>query len=481
MLTLMLVATAGCGLSPRHERPVVPGDDRQTFIRAESTTVALPAPSTSWWTAFDAAALDSLVVEALWSSPTLESAVARVLEARALATQAKAPLWPGVDATASASRSERSLTGMGLGGSGFPISDKKFKTDQYALVASASWELDLWGKLRDNQRVALAGLMASEEDRRAVARSLVAGVVGGWLRVGSLEAQVALGVETIASHERTVSLVESRYSRGLVGPIDMHLARAALAGARARQAQVEEALEKTRQELEVLVGRYPAGAIVTSGWSPREIPRPSTGLPATLLEERPDVRAAEHRLMAATAGVGVARADLLPRIALTGEGGWRSDDLGELMKDATSVWTLAASVVQPLFHRGAKLAAVRAADARRRAATARYVAVVLNAFREVEAALTAETHLRGRRSALEDGAVHARRAADLAESRYARGVGEILTMLDARRRQFAAESDLIAAERDQHLARVSLIQSLGGGWDTEALAALAADSNGARP
>ncbi len=471
-LLLGLLGGAGCSLSPRYVRPDVPGADRAAYVQADSgsgaLSTALPAPLDAWWTEFGDPGLDSLVAEAFRQSPTLESAAARVLAAQAVATQAKAPLWPGVDLSGSATRRKSNLSGTGIGGSGFPMARQSFTTEQFGAVATASWEVDLWGKLRDNQRVAWANLLATEEERRAVTRGLVAGVVSGWLEVGSLEAQVALGDETIRSHTRTVSLVESRYERGLVGPVDVHLAGATLASARAQQAQLEERLTHARQRLEVLVGRYPEGAAQTGGWILREPPAVPPGLPATLLEERPDVRSAEHRLRAATAGVGVARAGLLPRITLTGEAGWRSEELADLLKDATSVWSLAASVVQPLFHRGAKLAAVRAAEASRRQAQAEYVGVVLNALREVEAALVTEVHLRDRRAALAEGAEHARRAADLAETRYARGVGEILTVLDARRQQYATESNLIAAERDQLLARVALIQALGGYWDAKA-------------
>jgi len=217
-----------------------------------------------------------------------------------------------------------------------------------------------------------------------------------------------------------------------------------------------------------LLGRYPAGALAADGPSVAELPAlppVPAGLPSDLLERRPDIQAAEMRLLSATESVGAAKAELFPKLAITGEYGYNSSLFEELLKDASNVWSLAGGLAMPLFNRGARTSQVDVARAGAAEAEAIYVKVVLNGFREVESALTAERVQQERRMHLRDSVEHARRSLAVAADRYRQGLDGFLSVLDTQRRLLQAEGDWLGAERAWRASRVDLIQALGGDWD----------------
>jgi multidrug efflux system outer membrane protein len=336
-----------------------------------------------------------------------------------------------------------------------------------------SYEVDLWGRLSRAEQAARATLLSRAHDRRAVVQTLVASVVLTWLEIRELEAQLSLTERTTRNFRDNRDLVEERYRRGLVPPLDLRLARQNLATALAKRPQDLQNLAAARRRLEILLGRYPAGDLIVSpqGYDPEHLPEPlpqvPAGIPSTLLERRPDLVAAELRLAAATADIGAAKAQLFPRVALTAEGGSRSTELSELFTDATSIWSLVGNIAMPLLNRGAQKSQIEAAEARAYQAVAAYRAAVLEAFRDVEAALAAERYQRERAQQLRVAVEEARRSLALAEERYRRGLDNLLLTLDAQRRLYEAERALLVTERLLGAARVELIIALGGSWDVE--------------
>jgi multidrug efflux system outer membrane protein len=427
-----------------------------------------------WWIAFGDTALDQLVHEALERNFNLAQATARVLESRALLSGSKAAQWPSLDIGGSASRSKFNLSQFGGAGSLY--------NTQYRAGAAASYEVDLWGRLSNATAAARASLLATEEDQRTVAQTLVADVVRTWLDIKELECQLTLNVQTIANFGDNLKLVQDRYNRGLVPAVDVYLARQNLLSAKALKPQWAQALANARRRLEVLAGRYPAGQAArateqSAGLSfvalpdqdcgcvtPPHLPPVPAGLPSDLLERRPDILAAEMRLRATNATIGEAKAALYPRIALTGEAGYQSVQLNDLLSPTAAVWSLLGNLTMPLFNRGKLTAQVAAAEARTAQAAANYQGAVLNAFREVENALEAERSQQERLEWLRGSVQAARRSLVLAQERYRRGLDNLLLTLDTQRRLYLAEADLISTERNVRSARVDLILALGGPW-----------------
>ncbi|MFO7609042.1 MAG: efflux transporter outer membrane subunit [Candidatus Krumholzibacteriia bacterium] len=496
LLLALPVLLAGCAVGPDYARPALETPLPPGWVNPaadavpDSLDTAAALGDTAggaawrWWAAFGDPVLDRLVADALAHNHRLEQAAARVLEARAGVTGAESARWPSVEVGGTASRSKTSETVLRFG----PLYSNTF-----AATATARWELDLWGRLSRGKQAALATLLAGEQNRRAVAQALVGDVVRTWLVIRELELQVALTERTVASYQTSLVAVQDRYRSGLVGPLDVHLAGQNLAAAQAQLPQFRQQLAAARRTMEVLAGRYPAGTLQAAvpgaaGPAPA-MPEPlapvPAGLPSALLDRRPDLLAAEASLAAAVARIGQAKAALYPRISLTGDGGSRSRELGDLFTAGSDAWSLVGNLVMPLLNRGATTSQVRAAEARAREAVAAYRGAVLQAFAEVENALDRDLHQQERERHLAESVDRARRAVELAQERYRRGLDGLLTTLEAQRRLFTAESSLLATRRERRAARVDLIQALGGPWETAPAAAApgphAAASQGDRP
>ena len=459
---LAIVSLAGCAAGPDFERPATAPELPARWAAQEDAD--RPAETggieARWWEGFHDPALNDLVDEALANNADLEAAAARVLEAQASVGGATSALLPSLSLGATASRSHTSsdlTTFPGL----------QLTNNTYNVSGTVTWEADLWGKLRRGRESALAGLLASEQDRHWLAQSLTANVTLAWLQVQELRMQIELNERTVASYRENTQTVGDRYRRGLVSSLDLQLARQNLAAAQAAAPPLRQQLAEARRRLEVLAGRYPAGSVISQA-GPTKLPEPlppvPTGLPSALLDRRPDLLAAEARLHAATAGIGQAKAALFPRFALTAEGGSTTREFSNLLTDPTRAWSLVGNLVMPLINRGATQAQIHAAEARARQAVAAYRSVVLSALAEVENALDRDRNLADQEQLLIDSVVQARSSLDLAEDRYARGLDSLLMLLDTQRRLLSAESQLLSTQRARRAARVQLILALGGPW-----------------
>ncbi len=469
---LLMAALAGCAVGPDYVRPEleteVPADWTPRPTMAETLADTSGSPMTRWWESFDDTTLNTLVETALVHNNDLAAAAGRVLEAEALLGGARSKQYPSVEIGGTAARSKSSEVG---GASFMPLYNNSFSAN-----ATLRYEADLWGRLARGKEAALASLLASQQDRRALAQSLIAGVVRTWLQIRELQMQVELNDRTVINFTDNLETVRNRYHRGLVTALDVHLAGQNLASAQAIGPANRLNLAEARRRLEILVGHYPSGLINSSDLENadgtlREIVMPEPlapvppGLPSDLLERRPDLVAAEMRLHSSVARIGEAKAALYPRISLTASAGTSSNELNELFTSPSDIWSLAGNLFMPLINRGATQAQIQAAEARTVQATAQYRTTILQAFSEVENALDQDFYQKQQENFLVESVDSARRSVNLAEDRYRRGLDNILITLESQRRLYTAESQLLTTERLRRTARVNLIQALGGPWD----------------
>lgn len=454
----------GCSLAPSYERPDV-GADVAAYtaptVEVSAATIEsdIGAPQ-AWWRDFGSPELDALVDEAFAANPDLTAAAARVLETRAQFGGQRFNQLPSAEIGGTVARSKRNLAGFGI--------PRTILSTQWDVATQVAWEPDFWSRLSNTRKGAWAAFLASEANRHAVRQGLAADVVRTWLEVKQLEEQRDLGARTLATYRHNEAIVLERYAAGVRPSLDVHLARQNVSAADAAQAQRELDLANARRGLELLLGRYPAATVSIGTTSLADLPALPpipVGLPSDLLERRPDVVAAEMNLIGAHAREGAARAELFPRLTISGSAGWSTPDEAQLFKDTTSVWSLVGNLAMPLLNRGARKAAVGAAEAQREQVRAAYVGTVLRAFRDVETALDTDHAQRERRDALQAGVRHAQRALEVAEDRYDQGLDPYLQVLDAQRRLLQTQSDLLRTEQGWRAARVNLIQALGGTWD----------------
>ena len=447
------------------------GDDVPSGWTAPgASSLAEAAEATGpWWSAFGDDELDGLIVEALERSPDLDAAAARLAAAQARARIAGADLLPTVDGSFSASRGRRNFIG-------FPIfgpeggGDERVLTSintNFGLSLNVSWEADLWGRVRAGREGALALTDAASAQVAAAALSLAGQTAKSYFAVVEAREQVELAEATLETLSTTTGWVRRRYEAGVREALDLRLARSDEEIGRATLAGRQQTLDALERQLETLVGRYPDRTVDTAGALETPPPPIPPGVPSEIVTRRPDLAAAEARLAAAGFDVAAARAALYPRIALTGSYGRSSEELEDLLDNDFTVWSIAGNLMQPIFDAGRLRAGVDLAEATFEEATATYAGQVLEAFREVETALAADTYLAAREEALDAAANEAEAARDLADDRYRLGLQGFLTVLEAQRRVYDARSGLLQARRARLDARVDLILALGGGWGVE--------------
>lgn len=417
------------------------------------------ASATGWLKDYDDPYLQRLVHLALERNHDLKAAAARVTQARAQAKAAGADLWPqvGVDF---GGRRNQSASGQRFVGSGV-------RSNRFELGTDISWELDLWGRLRDQRGAAVAGAEAAAEDLYAAQLSLAATTVKSAITLAEARAQIHLSEENISTRRINLGVLEKQLDRGIDTEqvaLDVSLARADLARAEATLASQKREADEARRSLELLLGAYPAGrerGVADLPGMRKSVP---AGLPSEMLLRRPDLRAMERRLEAALRTESASKKAFLPSFSLTGTGGLSSDELSLLLQREAVVWSLAGSVAQQVFQGGRLRASAEEARARYDEILSTYSGQALQAFKEVEGALAAEIHLKEQEAALTTAAAEAGRAVELAISRYSRGLSDALTVLDSRQRAFDARSALLAVQALRLRNRADLHLALGGAF-----------------
>ncbi len=463
-LALPLLA-ASCGaVGPDHEAP----DAELPPAWHEGPGSGL-APGTAelaaWWQRLEDPVLDGLVERAVSQGLDLRAALARVSEARALRGVAAADRWPTLDGVALFERRGQSEN--------TPFGVFEQDTEIYTLGLDASWEVDLWGRVRRSVEAADADLEASVEDARDVAVSVAAETALAYVDLRAFQARLAIARTNVSLQEQTLDLVRTRVESGLVGERDVAQAATNVETTRSRVPSLEFGLRAAENRLAVLVG-LPPGTLAAELSEVRPIPLPAAdvavGVPADLLRRRADVRRAERVLAAETARIGVAEGDLYPRLELLGSIGLASDGSSELFEDESNFFGLGPSVRWNLFDAGRLRNRARAQDARAEQALVAWESTVLTALEETENAMTAFVREQARRSSLGEAAGQARRARELAQTQYREGLSDFQTVLDSERELAALEDDLAVSDAAITTSLVALYKALGGGFEHEPLA-----------
>ncbi len=456
-LVVVSLLLSGCATTEPIETPTAGVE-----IPASWTAPGNPAglvPDERWWRSFGDAGLDAVIRRALVSNHDLAIAAARIEQALAQARIARGGRRPQLEAAAGASRERQNLIGLPFAGGG------AFVTDARSVALNASWEVDLWNRLGAEARAAALDARAARADFAAARLSLAGQAAKAYFGLVEAERQVEVARRTLETRQATTARVRRRYEAGLVAPLDLRLALTSEAAAAGFVAARERALDAARRELEALLGSYPEGTLDGAERLPVAPETPAAGVPAALLMRRPDLAAAELRIAAAGGRVEAARAALYPQLRLTASIGRRAGELGNLTDPAFSVWSLAANLLAPIYAGGTLRARVELARAILAEALARYRQAVLDAFLEVERALAADRHLAEQVAASSRQLEQAEAAARLADERYAAGLADLLTVLEAERQRLDAASQLLAARRERLQARIDLYLALGGGFD----------------
>ncbi|HSD36444.1 MAG TPA: efflux transporter outer membrane subunit [Rhodocyclaceae bacterium] len=457
-LSLIAAAVlAACVSTPVAEKPVLE--------LPQSTGGEVAQDLGQWWLRYNDPALTALIERALVYNADLKVAAARVAESQALLAVSQSDLFPSLDAYAGASRSKSSEKGA------VPRPAGTYLSNDFRAGLAVAYEVDLWGRVRSANKAAMAQLISSQEAMAGFRSALAAQVARGYFTLLAVDRRLELSRQTLATREDALQVAQKRLAGGTVNGLALQQTvserdaiAASIPALVAIQAQSERALallagDSPRAIVENKIGRSNADVLPPAPVVPE-------GLPSDLLARRPDVREAEANLAASQARVSQARAMYFPQIVLTGTGGSESAKLSDLFSGPAVVWSLAASLTQPIFGLRQINATVNAAEAREVAFEAAYVKSVQTAFKEVYDAL-------GNLHAANDTlVVQEHRSAALRDSlriarlRYDAGVSPYLDLLDAQRNLYSVESDTIDAQAVRLNASVDLFRALGGGWDT---------------
>ena len=461
-LPLMMALTlAGCSFTPDYQRPEAPVSAAWPATVGAGATAKGAAFATDWRAFFPDPRLQDLIAAALEHNRDLRIAVARVDEARALAGIARADRFPTVDLAA---QRAATLTPGDLSLTGRPQNSQRYDVN----LAVASFELDFWGRVKSLDDAGRANFLASDYGRQAFRLSLIADVANAYLSLLELGERLELARATTKSREETRALVSRRRDVGLAGDLDYLQADGAFQTARAETANLARSYAAAENALRLLVGAAP---IVADGRKLAQqglIADIAVGLPADVLLARPDVLAAEQKLIAANANIGAARAAFLPKIVLTAAAGTASAGLAGLFGGGSGAWSFLPVLRLPLFDAGRASDNVDLAQARKNIAVAEYEKAIQQAFREIADLLAARRQLAEQLQAQEDNATAQSRRLVLVDARYKAGVSSHLELLDAQREHFAAQQSALAVRRQLLSTAASFYKALGGDDGKEA-------------
>lgn len=421
----------------------------------EGWKIAEPAdtqPKGKWWNVYQDPILDELVEQVAVSNQNVQSALAAYRQARATAQEARAGFFPTT---------------------GFSTTGTRSQTGQYADISKrntqtldASWEIDLWGSIRNSVEAGEAETQASAGDLAAATLSAQAELVQNYLQLRITDNQHALASNTVTAYERALQLTRNQFNVGMVTKANVAQAEGQLNNARAQTTDLTLSRRQLEHAIAILIGQAPAdfNLPVNPHWRPL-LPAIPLVLPSSLLERRPDIAAAERRVAAANADIGVARAAYFPSLSLSLSGGYQADNLSKWFNTPGRVWSLGASLAQTLFDGGKRLARNQAAEAAYDKTAAGYRQTVLNALQEIEDNLAALTLLDQEIAARQQAANATAEAERLALNQYKAGMVDYLNVTTAQNNAYSSHNNLLQTQGRQLSASVLLIKALGGGWD----------------
>jgi multidrug efflux system outer membrane protein len=403
--------------------------------------------------------LDQLIAEALQHNTNVQIAAANVEQAAAVLTQTRSQLFPAVGYGVAGQR-ERSVEPAFAA----LIPNYPNPSSAYQAALQASWEIDLWGRIRRQSEAAYANVLATDEARRGVILTLVANVANGYLQLRGLDAQLAVAKKTLQTYKESVDLFTLQFQYGQVSMMNVAQAQSQYETAAAQIPLLESQIAQTQNSLAVLIGRDPGPIARGRSVDDLKLPQVPAGVPSTLLERRPDLLQAEQQLIAANAQIGAAKALYFPTISLTGAFGSASADLSKLFSGPARVWNYSGSVVGPIFSFGAVSGQVAQAEAAQNAALLNYQLSIRNAFADVDNALVANQMLREQLDAQIKLVAALQQYSDLARLQYDGGYTSYSTVLQAEQALFPAELNLASVRAQMFASAVNIYKSMGGGW-----------------
>jgi multidrug efflux system outer membrane protein len=456
----LMLPLGGCLLSGDKPDPAL--DIPQAYGRGPQKPALADAavPTLDWWRGFHSKELSELIEEARVANLDIAAAVAQIVQADAQARVAGAPLLPAIAANGSATRARPSQSlGSGLSSGG--------PSERNDLTASltASYEIDFWGKNRAALRAAEETAVASRYNREVVGLTTVVATANAYVQVLAAQDQLRIARENVASASRILNLIRQQFSAGTASDLNIAQQESLLNTQRASIPPLEQSLQQNQAALALLIARPPERAIVRGG-SMRAIaiPRVTPGLPSELLAQRPDIRQAEANLAAANANVYNARAQMLPSVTLTGEGGYESAVLKTLFRPESAFYTLTAGLTQPIFEGGRLQGNLDLQKGLQDQLLQNYRKAVISAFTDVDKALIAIRQTAQTERLQRDVVVSSRRAFELSEQQLRAGTLNLITLLQVQQTLFQAEDALSQTRLARLQAIVSLYQALGGGW-----------------
>jgi outer membrane protein, multidrug efflux system len=463
LLMLIAALSVGCTVGPNYKRP--PTAVPATFRAPEPLPAGQAASigDLKWFEVFKDEKLQILIRTALANNYDLRDAVTRVEQARANVGIVRSNQFPNFGVGAGVEINRLSRDGQTpLPPQFLPQQNRNFG---FAALQLLSFEVDIWGKLRRATEAARASLLSAEENRKAVVTTLVSDVATAYLTLRELDYSLQISQETLATRQQSLTLTKSRQLGGVATQLDLREAEQLVYGAAETIPTLQRMIEQTENQITFLLGENPGP--VARGRSLTEqnfAPDVPAGLPSSLLERRPDIRAAEDSLIAANAEIGVARAAYFPELSLSGTIGGQSTQLSSLINGPHSAWSVVPQVTQPIFTAGKIKSNVQLATAQREEAIVQYQKTIQNAFTEVSDALIAHQRVRESREQQEALVVALADRKRLAYLRYHGGVDTLLNALDSDRDLFQAQLDLAQLRLEELLSVVQLYKALGGGW-----------------
>lgn len=458
----LLAALVGCSVGPNYREPKLAVPKNWSEVGSGGTTNTA-ARLTNWWRSFQDPRLDSLIQRAVNANFDLKAAEARVKVARAFKGAALSDFLPTLDAMASYTKARRSKNAL-------TSTVRVLDTDTYLAGFDASWEVDIFGGKRRTLEAAYANLAAVEADRSDVLVSLLAEVARNYIDVRGYQRRIEIAERNIVAQQEAVDIAQLRLKAGLASELDLAQATALLSTTKSQVPTLETSLQESIHRLCVLLGQAPGvlnQELQQAAAIPSSPPGVPIGLPSDLLRRRPDVRRSERLLAVATAEIGVAVAELFPKFSLTGIAGYQSLHTSDLFVPSSRFWSAGPSVTWRLFEYPRLHAAIRAQSAQQEQALAEFNQTVLIALEDVENALVAYGKEQERHVALREAVDASRRAVELANERYIKGVGDFLNVVVTERALYQAEDELVDSERTVSLNLVALYKALGGGWESE--------------
>jgi NodT family efflux transporter outer membrane factor (OMF) lipoprotein len=463
----LALVLGGCSLAPPLKVPDVPAGD--SYKELAPWTQAQPAdrlPRDSWWLLYETPEIDDLQKRLIAANPTLAAALADYAQARALSDQARAGLFPTLGLNAGVSRARESANAPLIG-----ATTPRYYDDN-VLGGSVSYELDLWGQIRNQVRAGEANAQASAADLENARLSLLAQLVDDYVQLRSLDREDGILDDTVKAYDRALTLTEQRHGAGIAAGLDVAQAQTQLDAARSEAAQVLAQRALMEHAIAALLGVSASTFSIAPAIVDIKLPQVPPGVPTTLLERRPDIAGAQRRMIAANANIGVARAAYFPSLTLGGSGGVQSTGFSNWLSAPSTFWAIGPNALLSVFDGGLRRAQVAQARAEFDASAANYRGVVVAAFQQVEDSLASLNHYydaaREEKAAVEA----AQRTLDLSMALYKQGAADYLTVVTSQTALLQAQLQALNLDTLQLRASVDLVRALGGGWeDTQRVAA----------